>query len=426
MKKRLFIILLVVVLLSTLVFIGCSNKKVDDVASNDGKKGKEGKVTIRFATWDTGDKLKIQQDIAKKFEKENPNVKVQVEAYGDGFDQKIAASFGAKNPPDVLYMWDFPTYYESLMPLDELIEKDKELELEDIYQGLFNYCTVDEATYGLPAGFTTHVIYYNKDLFDEVNIPYPEDGWTWDEFVEIAKKLTDPSKKQYGFGFSTNPDPYDFEQFFWSNGTSYISEDGKEIEGYINSNEAIEVMDKFITMIDDNSAYVYGSEASQGAGDIFKSGKLGMYESGIWPLESFKEAGINLGVVELPSFGEKPSKSVINVTAVSIAKDSKYQNEAWEFAKYFLSEESIEIRKTDLPIRESFVTKKDIKSDKTMKPFYTMLERAEDNTPAYLLNPNWKEIQQNLSFAIESMYSEGKNSQRYLDEAVELSKKFLK
>ena len=51
--------------------------------------------TIRFATWDSDESLAIQQAIAKKFEEKHPGVKVQVEPYADGYDQKLVAAFGA-------------------------------------------------------------------------------------------------------------------------------------------------------------------------------------------------------------------------------------------------------------------------------------------------------------------------------------------
>lgn len=44
--------------------------------------------------------------------------------------------------------------------------------------------------YGLPYGTTTMLIKYNKDIFDKFGVPYPEDGITWDDLYEIAKKLT--------------------------------------------------------------------------------------------------------------------------------------------------------------------------------------------------------------------------------------------
>ena len=180
-KRRIWFSLLVAVFV--LVMSACSSNN----SSGDGKK--DGKTILRFATWDTGDTLKIQQDIAREFEKENKDVKVQVEAYGDGFDQKIAASFGAKNPPDVMYMWDFTTYHQSLEPLDSYVEKDPDIKMDDFYEGLFNYSKVDKKLYGMPAGFSTMVVYYNKKLFDQYNIPYPQEGWTWDEFLESAKKI---------------------------------------------------------------------------------------------------------------------------------------------------------------------------------------------------------------------------------------------
>ncbi|PFR87578.1 sugar ABC transporter substrate-binding protein, partial [Bacillus cereus] len=89
-------------MLVLIVFLaGCSSNETTSKESSKGdekKKASNGETVLRFATWDAGKNLKIQQQIAKKFEEKNPGVKVQVEAYGDGFDQKLAASFGAKNP----------------------------------------------------------------------------------------------------------------------------------------------------------------------------------------------------------------------------------------------------------------------------------------------------------------------------------------
>ena len=113
-----------------------------------------------------------------------------MEAYGDEFDQKLAAAFGAKNPPDIMYMWNFPAYFNRLNHLISSIERDTEIDMDDFYQGLFNYSTMYRKLYGMPAGFTTRVVYYNKDLFDAANVPYPKDGWTWDDFKNLAKKLS--------------------------------------------------------------------------------------------------------------------------------------------------------------------------------------------------------------------------------------------
>ncbi|MGG3651732.1 ABC transporter substrate-binding protein [Bacillus pseudomycoides] len=414
-------------MLVLIVFLaGCSsNETTSKKSSKDDEKkqtSNDGTV-LRFATWDSGKNLKIQQQIAKEFEEKNPGVKVQVEAYGDGFDQKLAASFGAKNPPDVMYMWNFPAYYKSLEPLDELAKKDPDMKLDDFYQGLFNYSSIDGKLYGMPAGFTTRVIYYNKKLFDKANIPYPKDGWTWDEFVDTAKKLTDASNKQYGFALRPEPDTYDLQGFIWSNGSSFVSEDGKQIKGHMNSPETIEVMKSFQSMLKDKTAVLVGGKNQQSGDDIFKAGKLAMWESGIWPLEGFKDAKIDFGTVEPPAFKGKPVKGLVGTSAVSIAKDAKHKELAWEFVKFYSSPEAIKMRTSDLPVRISVVKELKKEEDANVKPFYTMLERST-NTPAFLLNPKWDEVNRNLSAAINAIML-GQDPEQLLNKAVQDSEKYM-
>ncbi|MEK4344365.1 sugar ABC transporter substrate-binding protein [Paenibacillus sp. FSL P4-0184] len=421
MKKKISLIVLATTLMATMV-TACGGNS--EPSSSTGAAGSGETKTLRFATWDTGDALKIEQDIAKKFEAAHPGTKVQVEAYADGFDQKLAAGFGATNPPDVMYMWDFPTYHQSLEPLDSYSSKDKELNIEDFYPGLFNYGKIDGKLYGIPAGFTTRVVYYNKKLFDDAKIPYPKDGWTWKEFQDIAAKLSDKSKKQYGFGVRAENDTYDLQSFVWSNGSSFISDDGKTIEGFMNSKETAESIQMLGDMVKNGSAVLTGGKGQQSGDDIFKAGKIAMWESGIWPLESFKTAGINVGTVEIPAFPGKPVKGVLAESALSIAKDSKQKDLAWEFVKFYVSNDSIKMRVADLPVRVSVVNELKKDQDPLYKPYYTMLERSS-NTPAFLLNPKWNEVNRQLSAAVEAVMH-GSNAQEVLNQAVKDSQRYLK
>ncbi|BFH60685.1 ABC transporter substrate-binding protein [Paenibacillus azoreducens] len=421
MKKRISLIVLAATMMAS-VLSACGGSGGDSGASQGD--GGSNQKTLRFATWDTGDTLKIEQDIAKKFEAEHPGTKVQVEAYADGFDQKLAAGFGAANPPDVMYMWDFPTYHQSLEPLDNYANKDQDLKIDDFYKGLFNYGKIDGKLYGIPAGFTTRVVYYNKKMFDAAGVPYPKDGWTWDQFQEIAQKLSDKSKKQYGFGVRAENDTYDLQGLVWSNGGSFISPDGKTIDGYMNSKETAEAIQMFGDMVKNGSAVLTGGKGQQSGDDIFKAGKIAMWESGIWPLESFRKAGIDVGTVEMPAFQGKPVKGVLAESALSIAKDSKQKDLAWEFIKFYVSDASIKMRVADLPVRQSVVTELKKDQDPLYKPYYTMLERS-DNTPAFLLNPKWNEVNRQLSAAVESVMHGG-NAQEVLNQAVKDSERYLK
>ncbi|MGG4343377.1 ABC transporter substrate-binding protein [Paenibacillus lautus] len=423
-KKMSWIALVSVMTLMASLLAACGGSGGTGASKEPDGNASGAATTLRFATWDTGDALKIEQEIAKKFEESHPGTKVQVEAYADGFDQKLAAGFGAANPPDVMYMWDFPTYHQSLEPLDSYASKDEDLNIDDFYQGLFNYGKIDNQLYGIPAGFTTRVVYYNKKMFDDAGIAYPSDGWTWTEFQENAQKLTDKSKKQYGFGVRAENDTYDLQGFVWSNGGSFISEDGTTIEGYMNSKETAEAIQMLGDMLKNGSAVLTGGKGQQSGEDIFKAGKIAMWESGIWPLESFREAGIDVGTVEMPAFEGKPVKGVLAESALSIAKDSKNKDLAWEFIKFYVSDEAIKMRVADLPVRISVVNELKKDQDPLYKPYYTMLERS-DNTPAFLLNPKWNEVNRQLSAAVESVMF-GSDAQEVLNQAVKDSERYLK
>ena len=415
LKKRISLLLILAISFAILLS-ACGNSE------KSSSQGKSGEKVLRFATWDTGESLKYQQDIAKKFEKANPGVKVQVEAYADGFEDKLAASFGAKNPPDVMYMWNYPDYYKSLEPLDDYVNKDSSFKttFDDFYTNILNYHKFKNTTYGFPIGFTTRVIYYNKKLFQEAGVPLPTSGWTWEQFSDAAKKLSNPEKKQYGFVLSSKKNSYAFQEYVWSNGSSFISPDGKKVDGYMNSSKTQEILNGFQHMIDENSAIV-----SDKVTESFKSGKIAMIENGIWPLEDFKKAGMDIGTAEIPSFHGQPSKGVIHSAGIAMAKDSKEKDLAWKFIKYFVSAEAAEMRKTDMPVLKSVVSEQSHKNDQLLSTFYTMLERSSD-TPGFLLTNKWTEVDKRLDHAISSVLLGQNSADKALNEAVKLTEPALK
>ncbi len=383
-------------------------------------------ATIRFATWDSDTNLGIQQEIARLFEARHPGVTVQVEPYADGFDQKLVAAFGAGDPPDVMYMWNFPQYFTSLMPLDELLARDAaEIDLEDIPAALFNNTMVNGATYGVPSGFTTYVIYYNKDLFAAAGVEQPQPGWTWDDLREKAAQLRDAENRVYGFAVNATPDPYDYELLFWSNGTSYISPDGTAIEGYMNSPESAEVLEMLAAMARNEEAVTVGVGDMSGESALFRSGNIAMQLSAMWSKGGHDAAGVNYGVAELPRFGDKPAHSGLALSAVSIAKDTRSPDIAWEFVKFFASPEAVAMRTGDLPIRTSVAEELNLLDDPIYKPFFDILAVSDREVHAFLKHRNWSRIQENLERAIEATLLDQGDAKAHLDEAVARSARLL-
>jgi multiple sugar transport system substrate-binding protein len=379
--------------------------------------------TLRFATWDSNESLEIQKAIAAKFEAAHPGVTVQVEAYGDGYDTKLAAGFGAGDAPDVMYMWNFPAYAASLLPLDGYLAGANGLDMADFAGGLLPYARVTNpdgtaSTLGIPAGYTTFVTYYNKDMFDKAGLPYPKEGWTWADLRADAAKMAKPDEKVYGFGVDGNPDPYDFETYLWSNGSSWISPDGKTTAGFLNAPETTEVFQQFVDMVKDGEAVLFGVGDNGSYRELFNADKLGMVISGTWPMPDFEAAGKNFGVVGLPSFGGKPVHSNVGISALSIAKDSKQPDLAWEFVKFYSSPEAVALRKNDLPVLNSVAQAQGLDTNPNFAPFLAMLPAADANlSPAFLRNANWGRAQEVVAEAIQQIYIDQDGIQAILDDA---------
>ena len=55
-------------------------------------------------------------------------------------------------------------------------------------------------TYSLPYRNDWYVLYYNKDLFDAAGVEYPSNDMTWEEYYDLAAKMTsgEGSSKVYG------------------------------------------------------------------------------------------------------------------------------------------------------------------------------------------------------------------------------------
>ena len=100
--------------------------------------------------------------------------------------------------------------------------------------------------------FTTHALYYNKDLFKQAGVEAPTNDWTWTDLQKAAKKISSKTDAK-GFSFQMKPDPYDFEMYLWSNDTAYSDENGT-LEGNIDSAKAIDTYQMFQDMEKDGSA----------------------------------------------------------------------------------------------------------------------------------------------------------------------------
>ena len=166
---------------------------------------------------------------------------------------------------------------------------------------------------------------------------------------------------------------YDFEMYLWGNGASYVDSKGK-LDGSLNSKKSIDTFNMFQNMLEEKIAIT-----TEGWGDTeMKSGRVGMFINGAWYLEAFKEAGINYGVVEIPSFGDKPSASIVSSSGIAMSKNSKHKEAAFKFMEFWTGEQANKERLSfELPVLKSVVESEKLQEIQLRVSFIPCLSKVK-------------------------------------------------
>lgn len=329
MKKWLLMFLTVII--GFIVLAGCSK---DDAASGDGK------VEITYGFWDKN-QVSAVEEIIKLFNEKYPNIKVKTELtpYGQYFQKlETAATGGAL--PDVMWMngAHVNQYAEGkvILPLSDLAKEDN-FSLDNYPKSLIDLYTVEGKVYGIPKDYDTIGFWYNKKIFDEAGIPYPDETWDWTKLKEVAEKLTNKEKGIWGFA-STIANQEGYYNFIWQNEGEIISEDGKSA-GF-NQPETIEALEYYTSFIKEGLSPTQAQMTETAASELFSSGKIGMMLDGPWMAPEYKK-NPDLNVTVLPK-GKTRAVAIHGLSNV-IAANTKHKDAAWKFVQFLGSKEAAEV-----------------------------------------------------------------------------------
>jgi multiple sugar transport system substrate-binding protein len=167
--------------------------------------------------------------------------------------------------------------------------------------------TVDGVLRGVPRDYDAIAVYYNKDMFDAAGVAYPQDGWTWDEFIETAKALTDAENGVYGCCIQAGGQAFGYD-YIYGNGGQLFDENGMCV---VNSPENVEAFTKLYEAITVHGISPTVEEQVEIDSDTrFQSYMTAMTFGGSWNMGLYVDAfGESLGVVQLPVMKEKSTIS---------------------------------------------------------------------------------------------------------------------
>jgi multiple sugar transport system substrate-binding protein len=316
-------------------------------------------------TWWTGQDAEandILKGLAQEFEEAHPNVDIDVSPGASSTDElltKLSAGFAGGTYPDISYSYgSWASQLESSGRTLDITDKvsDPDVKWDEFPESArLTVQPTGEKTIGFPAIVDNISLIYNTQLFDEAGLEYPNENWTWDDFRAAAKALTDPSKNQYGYGYSVSGQEETTWQFWphlWQNGGSILSDDGTEAT--FNSQAGVDALTFLRDMaVDDKSIYLDQTDTK--TGELFAAGSIAMETSGPWQLYDLNVAGTPYGVTILPGTdGDHQTVSGPDIWALFDHQDKNREYWAFELMKWVTSAEQDErwnVAIGNLPLR---------------------------------------------------------------------------
>lgn len=377
--KKMFAATLSCLLVVTLILSACSgNQPTAGPASKEAERNNtavgEKEVTLKFMGWEVSplETESVKQGI-DMFMKQNPNIKVEYTTIPGGtqYVAKMQAMMVGGEAPDVYFLQS--DYYRDFVKRDFLLNLDSyvssDFETDDLIQSAIDLSTVNGSYYGILSCIVAPILYYNKSIFDEANLPYPpsdpNEAWAWEEFVEVAKRLTirnDDQVEQYGvFGLE---DYYQTIALIMSNGGNWFNEDASK--SVANTPEVKEVLEKIYNLRAVEGASPEAKllqNSGMSSSQMLQTGKIAMLINGSWALQELANMDFEVGVGVLPKFDKSITHGQAHLHVAS--KDTKHPEEAWKLIK-FLSSEEYQLQNVKaglwLPNRKSLYTDEGIQS----------------------------------------------------------------
>lgn len=343
MKKK-YLPLLLTLILVMMALSACGGGNTSTSVKQEGNTAGESKtpvkdgeqVTLNYAIWDSNQEKGLRV-IADEFEASHPGIKIKIEIAGwSDYWTMLEAGATGGSLPDVFWMHSNEIYrYASngmLLDLTDKISSSDQVDLSKFPEGLVKIYNFNGKQYAVPKDFDTIGLWYNKTMFDEAGIEYPNDSWTWDDLYNAAKALTKDGK--YGI-LAPLHNQEGYYNFVYQNGGTIITDDKKS--GY-DDPKTIEALEFYVKLIRDGlSPEVYGDSERA---EAMQNGLAAMGFFGSWNLTSFTENEFmaqNFDVSVLPK--KEKQASIYNGLGNAIAHNTKHPEEAWKFVEYLGSKE---------------------------------------------------------------------------------------
>ena len=314
-----------------------------DKGASEGGKDKGGKLSVMI--WDNYQEPGLKEIIADFTEETGIEAELQVVQWNEYWTLLEAGAQGGEMP-DVFWMHSNESQrYMSNEILLDLTDRASDSELVDMSkypEEIKELYTYDGKVYGIPKDIDTIALWYNKTMFDEAGVDYPDETWTWDTVVENAKKLTKEDGSQYGIAIRNDNNQEAYYNIVYDMGGEIISDD-KKTSGYDDPN-TIKAMQYIEKLIQDGSMPSMETMSENNPDILLKSGKSAMSFHGSWMVSTFKQEDYikeNCDCAVMPMDADSGRRvSIYNGLGWAAAANGDNTENAWKLIEYLGSEKA--------------------------------------------------------------------------------------
>jgi multiple sugar transport system substrate-binding protein len=376
----------------------------------------EAQVTITFCGWGPQ-----YEPLASEFRETHPEIEVVVMTWsGEDFDDMLGAAKASGVDCFIIPAWmlNLEEARRDLLNLQPFIETDPGFPLEDYYPQGLEAVRYDGSLWGLPADvIVCGLLYYNKSLFDEAGLSYPHADWTWDDFFETAKRLTEGegAEKRWGLGVPRSG----LISLFKAISGGLVDDLSSPRAFRFDAPEAIEAAQILAEL---GRAGVIMGVALEDWESLFPGERVGMWTGRCYSWPKYVEE-LGLRIAPLPKGKGGIAEQIFD--AYYISADTPYPEACWEWIK-FLSDR---ILKESVPPRRSLVSSeafREMVGEEVQAACLKVLEYDDSNLSKGLEGlPGSRLAYRFLEEALEASVWEGADVQKTLAEAQRKAEAFV-
>ena len=337
MKRKRLAAAVMSAVLATAMLAGCGGQGSGNGGYSQQSASEDGKLNLKFYIW--SDEENYMTEVAENYNASQDEVNVEIVSIAnDSYDDKLKVMLSAGSDADIVDIRTINQVQQfkdsgAIMNLTDMV-KDSDLDISK-YGSMWDAQYPDGEVYALPTRSTCWMLFYNEDLLNEAGIFMPEQ-MTWDEYADMAQKLTSGDGQQYG-GYWINWDIY--HAIATQQGVYLNSDDISAVQ------ESLEFLNRL--MNEDEShvplAEIQATNAQYLAD--FENGKVAMMPQGEWLINMLLtdqkdgKTNINWNVAPMPvPEGVEAGTTWGQFQFAGIPKDAKHPEESFEFLKYLCGE----------------------------------------------------------------------------------------